>query len=135
MKWCQSWGKVNGSSPLKTQWPELPSLSEEVYPAPGESQNPYAVLYPERLARIQAKLLEILPDLGHPRTIWIYLRPPPHCGDNICHPIELTIVCCFVPAQLVSSMKSFVLGTWKLKSRTWVHHKGKTDLWFQICLV
>ena len=49
----------------------LPSLSQEFYPAPLESNSSQAVLSKERLAQLRAELLEILRDLGHPRTIWL----------------------------------------------------------------
>ncbi|XP_043340577.1 PRAME family member 9/15-like [Cervus canadensis] len=48
----------------------LPSLSHEFYPAPLENSS-QAVLSEERLAQLRAELLEILRDLGHPRTIWL----------------------------------------------------------------
>ncbi|KAI4578413.1 hypothetical protein MJG53_011268 [Ovis ammon polii x Ovis aries] len=49
----------------------LPSLSQEFYPAPLESNSSQAVLSKERLAQLRAELLEILRNLGHPRTIWL----------------------------------------------------------------
>ncbi|XP_065793226.1 PRAME family member 8-like [Muntiacus reevesi] len=49
----------------------LPSLSHEFYPALLESYSSQAVLSKERLAQLRAELLEILRDLGHPRTIWL----------------------------------------------------------------
>ncbi|CAI9179667.1 unnamed protein product [Rangifer tarandus platyrhynchus] len=49
----------------------LPSLSHEFYPAPLETYSSQAVLSEERLAQLRAELLEILRDLGHPKTIWL----------------------------------------------------------------
>uniref|UniRef100_A0A8C0CTH3 Melanoma antigen preferentially expressed in tumors-like n=1 Tax=Balaenoptera musculus TaxID=9771 RepID=A0A8C0CTH3_BALMU len=49
----------------------LPGLNLELYPAPRESYSSQGVLHQERLTLLHAELLEILRDLGHPRTIWI----------------------------------------------------------------
>ncbi|XP_061015775.1 PRAME family member 8-like [Dama dama] len=53
----------------------LPRLSKELYPAPQESFSSDGILQPRRLAQSQTELLEILEDLGHPRTIWIIFTP------------------------------------------------------------
>uniref|UniRef100_A0A4W2EFR8 Melanoma antigen preferentially expressed in tumors-like n=1 Tax=Bos indicus x Bos taurus TaxID=30522 RepID=A0A4W2EFR8_BOBOX len=60
----------------------LPSLSQELYPVPQESFSSDRILQHGRLAQCQTELLEILKDLGRPRTIWINFTPCPHCGDN-----------------------------------------------------
>ncbi|MXQ87682.1 hypothetical protein E5288_WYG017750 [Bos mutus] len=65
----------------------LPSLSGELYTAPQESFSSQGILQPSRLAQCRIELLEILKDLGRPRTIWICFTPCPHCGDNtFCQP-------------------------------------------------
>ena len=65
----------------------LPSLSGELYTAPQESFSSQGILQPSRLAQCRTGLLEILKDLGRPRTIWICFTPCPHCGDNtFCQP-------------------------------------------------
>ena len=61
---------------------ELPSLSRELYPVLQESFSSQGILQPGRLAQCRTELLEILKDLGRPRTIWICFTPCPHCGDN-----------------------------------------------------
>ncbi|CAI9179668.1 unnamed protein product [Rangifer tarandus platyrhynchus] len=61
---------------------ELPSLGRELYPVPQESFSSHGILQPGRLAQCRTELLEILKDLGCPRTIWICFTPCPHCGDN-----------------------------------------------------
>nr|XP_010956079.2 PRAME family member 12-like [Camelus bactrianus] len=53
----------------------LPRLSQEGYPAPRETYSCAGVPLRERLARLQAELLEILRDLGRPRTIWLNSIP------------------------------------------------------------
>ncbi|XP_057587986.1 PRAME family member 15-like [Hippopotamus amphibius kiboko] len=76
---------------------ELP-LSQERYPAPQESYSPLGAPLEGRLAQLQAELLEILGDLGRPRTIWISLSPCPQCGDEICYHMEPIIYSCTTPA-------------------------------------
>lgn len=49
----------------------LPSLRQAFYPAPRKSYSSQGLLLKERLANIRAELLEILRDLGRPRTIWL----------------------------------------------------------------
>ncbi|XP_061015776.1 melanoma antigen preferentially expressed in tumors-like [Dama dama] len=61
---------------------ELPSLGRELYTDPQESFSSLGILQPGRLAQCRAELLEILKDLGCPRTIWICFTPCPHHGDN-----------------------------------------------------
>ena len=63
----------------------LPSLSGELYTAPQESFSSQGILQPSRLSQCRTGLLEILKDLGRPRTIWICFTPCPHCGDNTFH--------------------------------------------------
>ena len=58
------------------------SLSQELYTVPQESLSCQGILQPSRLAQCRTKLLEILKDLGCPRTIWICFTPCPHCEDN-----------------------------------------------------
>ena len=66
---------------------ELPSLSRELYPVLQESFSSQGIIQTSRLAQCRTELLEILKDLGRPRTIWICFTPCPHCGDNtFCHP-------------------------------------------------
>nr|CAI9714123.1 unnamed protein product [Rangifer tarandus platyrhynchus] len=60
----------------------LINLSRELYPVPQESFSSHGILQPGRLAQCRTELLEILKDLGCPRTIWICFTPCPHCGDN-----------------------------------------------------
>ncbi|XP_007170125.2 PRAME family member 12-like [Balaenoptera acutorostrata] len=69
----------------------LTGLNLELYPAPRESYSSQGVLHQERLALLHAELLEILRDLGHPRTIWISPSPCPHCGVDICDHISPSI--------------------------------------------
>ncbi|XDB58713.1 hypothetical protein AB1E18_012118 [Capra hircus] len=65
----------------------LPSLSGELYTVPQESFSSQGIIQTSRLAQCRTELLEILKDLGRPRTIWICFTPCPHCGDNtFCHP-------------------------------------------------
>ena len=65
----------------------LPSLCQELYPVPQESFSSLGILQLGRLAQCRAELLEILKDLGHPRTIWISSSPCLHCGeDTFNHP-------------------------------------------------
>ncbi|EPY74029.1 putative PRAME family member 24 [Camelus ferus] len=66
----------------------LLSLREELYPVPLESYSSQGVLLLERLVPLQNELLEILRDLGRPRSIWISLRPCPYCGDDKCVHME-----------------------------------------------
>ncbi|XP_057588110.1 PRAME family member 15-like [Hippopotamus amphibius kiboko] len=66
----------------------LPGLSLEIYPAPRESYSSQGVLHRETLTHLHAELLEILRELGHPRSIWISPSPCPHCGDDICDHIK-----------------------------------------------
>ncbi|XP_061040078.1 PRAME family member 12-like [Eubalaena glacialis] len=75
----------------------LPSLILELYPAPRESYGSQRILHLGRLAQLQAELIEIMRNLGRPRTIWISSSPCPRWGNEIfCH--EKTIIyCCFVP--------------------------------------
>ncbi|KAB0376662.1 hypothetical protein FD755_011106 [Muntiacus reevesi] len=61
---------------------ELPSLGRELYPDPQEGFSSQGILQPGRLAQCWTELLEILKDLGCPRTIWICFTPCPHFGDN-----------------------------------------------------
>ena len=69
----------------------LPSLSGELYTAPQESFSSQGILQPSRLAQCRTGLLEILKDLGRPRTIWISSSPCPHCGeDTFNHPEPIT---------------------------------------------
>ncbi|XP_040118742.1 PRAME family member 27-like [Oryx dammah] len=69
----------------------LPSLCQELYPVPQESFSSLGILQLGRLAQCRAELLEILKDLGHPRTIWISSSPCPHCGeDTFNHPEPIT---------------------------------------------
>uniref|UniRef100_A0A8C6CTQ7 PRAME family member 9/15 n=1 Tax=Moschus moschiferus TaxID=68415 RepID=A0A8C6CTQ7_MOSMO len=49
----------------------LSCLSQEWYPAPQESYSSQGILLEGRLPQLQAELLEILRDLGQPRTIWL----------------------------------------------------------------
>ncbi|KAM9705911.1 melanoma antigen preferentially expressed in tumors-like [Dama dama] len=58
------------------------SSSRELYTVPQESLSCQGILQPSRLAQCRTELLEILKDLGRPRTIWICFTPCPHCGDN-----------------------------------------------------
>ncbi|XP_069400488.1 PRAME family member 8-like [Ovis canadensis] len=53
----------------------LPRLSQELYPVPQESFSSDGILQPRRLSQCQTELLEILEDLGHPRTICISFMP------------------------------------------------------------
>uniref|UniRef100_A0A8C6FX17 Melanoma antigen preferentially expressed in tumors-like n=1 Tax=Moschus moschiferus TaxID=68415 RepID=A0A8C6FX17_MOSMO len=65
----------------------LPSLCQELYTVPQESFSSLGILQLGRLAQCRAELLEILKDLGRPRTIWISSSPCPHCGeDTFNHP-------------------------------------------------
>ena len=73
-------------------------LSQEWYPAPQESYSPQGVLLDGRLPQLQAELLEILRDLGQPRTVWLTFSPCPHCGDDICTHMEPIIYSCTNPA-------------------------------------
>uniref|UniRef100_A0A4W2HG52 Melanoma antigen preferentially expressed in tumors-like n=1 Tax=Bos indicus x Bos taurus TaxID=30522 RepID=A0A4W2HG52_BOBOX len=57
----------------------LPSLSQELYPVPQESFSSDRILQHGRLAQCQTELLEILKDLGRPRTIWINFTPWFNC--------------------------------------------------------
>ncbi|XP_057588233.1 PRAME family member 12-like [Hippopotamus amphibius kiboko] len=66
----------------------LPCLSQELYPAPQESYSSQGILQPGRLIQLQAELLEILRDLGYPRTIWISSSPCTHCGYNTFYHLE-----------------------------------------------
>ena len=69
----------------------LPSLCQELYPVPQESFSSLGILQLGRLAQCRAELLEILKDLGHPRTIWISSSPCLHCGeDTFNHPEPIT---------------------------------------------
>ena len=69
----------------------LPSLCQELYPVPQESFSSLGILQMGRLAQCRAELLEILKDLGRPRTIWISSSPCPHCGeDTFDHPEPIT---------------------------------------------
>ena len=51
------------------------SLSRELYTVPQESLSCQGILQPSRLAQCRTELLEILKDLGCPRTIWICFTP------------------------------------------------------------
>uniref|UniRef100_A0A8C6FXD1 Uncharacterized protein n=1 Tax=Moschus moschiferus TaxID=68415 RepID=A0A8C6FXD1_MOSMO len=69
----------------------LPSLCQELYTVPQESFSSLGILQLGRLAQCRAELLEILKDLGRPRTIWISSSPCPHCGeDTFNHPEPIT---------------------------------------------
>ncbi|OWK08503.1 hypothetical protein Celaphus_00011116 [Cervus elaphus hippelaphus] len=69
----------------------LPNLCQELYPVPRESFSSLGILQPRRFVQCRAELLEILKDLGHPRTIWISSSPCPHCGKDIFnHPEPIT---------------------------------------------
>ena len=103
----------------------LPCLSQEWYPAPQESYSPQGVPLEGRLAHLRTQLLEILRDLGQPRIIRIFLSPCPHNGEDLCCHVEPIIYSYSTPALMVVSMKSFLLGTWKQKSRTCVLHNMK----------
>ncbi|XP_043778860.1 PRAME family member 8-like [Cervus elaphus] len=76
----------------------LSCLSQEWYPAPQESYSPQGVPLDGRLPQLQAELLEILRDLGQPRTVWLTFSPCPHCGDDICTHMEPIIYSCTNPA-------------------------------------
>uniref|UniRef100_A0A8D1Z484 Uncharacterized protein n=1 Tax=Sus scrofa TaxID=9823 RepID=A0A8D1Z484_PIG len=73
---------------------ELPHLGQELYPAPQECYGAQGAFCPRRLTQLQAELLEIMRDLGQPRTIWISSSPCPYGGDNIFyHPEPLVFHC------------------------------------------
>ena len=77
----------------KTPWHAsvLSSLCQELYPVPWEGFSSLGILQPRRFAQCRAELLEILKDLGRPRTIWISSSPCPHCGKNtFSHPEPIT---------------------------------------------
>ncbi|XP_010956085.3 PRAME family member 15-like [Camelus bactrianus] len=76
----------------------LPSLCAEFYPAPRESYSPQGVPLRGRIAQLQAELMEILRDLGRPRTIWLSLSFCPYCGDDICDHMEPIVYRCSTPA-------------------------------------
>uniref|UniRef100_A0A286ZRG3 Uncharacterized protein n=1 Tax=Sus scrofa TaxID=9823 RepID=A0A286ZRG3_PIG len=57
---------------------ELPHLGQELYPAPQECYGAQGAFCPRRLTQLQAELLEIMRDLGQPRTIWISSSPCPY---------------------------------------------------------
>uniref|UniRef100_A0A8C3WE48 Melanoma antigen preferentially expressed in tumors-like n=1 Tax=Catagonus wagneri TaxID=51154 RepID=A0A8C3WE48_9CETA len=64
----------------------LPSLRQEFYPAPRESYSSQGLPLKERLAKIRAELLEILKDLGRPRTIWLNSIPwAPYVYNDYAH--------------------------------------------------
>uniref|UniRef100_A0A8C6FXL6 Uncharacterized protein n=1 Tax=Moschus moschiferus TaxID=68415 RepID=A0A8C6FXL6_MOSMO len=66
-------------------------LCQELYTVPQESFSSLGILQLGRLAQCRAELLEILKDLGRPRTIWISSSPCPHCGeDTFNHPEPIT---------------------------------------------
>nr|XP_031539450.1 PRAME family member 12-like [Vicugna pacos] len=66
----------------------LPSLSQELYPAPRESYSPQGTFHPTRLASLGAALFEILRGLGRPRTIQLSSSSCPHCSNRIFYHTE-----------------------------------------------
>ena len=73
---------------------ELPHLGQELYPAPQECYGAQGAFCPRRLTQLKAELLEIMRDLGQPRTIWISSSPCTYGGDNIFyHPEPLVFHC------------------------------------------
>ncbi|XP_057588367.1 PRAME family member 27-like [Hippopotamus amphibius kiboko] len=76
----------------------LPGLILELYPAPRESYNSQRILHPGRLAQLQAELIEIMSNLGRPRTIWISSSPCPRWGNEIFYHEKTITYCCFVPS-------------------------------------
>ncbi|XP_007104889.1 melanoma antigen preferentially expressed in tumors-like [Physeter macrocephalus] len=75
----------------------LPSLILELYPAPRESYSSQRILHLGRLVQLQAELIEIMRNLGRPRTIWISSSPCPRRGNEIFYHEKTIIYCCFVP--------------------------------------
>lgn len=64
----------------------LPSLRQAFYPAPRKSYSSQGLPLKERLANIRAELLEILRDLGRPRTIWLNSIPcAPYAYNEYAH--------------------------------------------------
>ncbi|EPY74028.1 LOW QUALITY PROTEIN: PRAME family member 12 [Camelus ferus] len=69
----------------------LPSLSQELYPAPQESYSPQGTFHPTRLASLGADLFEILRGLGRPRTIQLSSSSCPHCSNRTFYHTESVI--------------------------------------------
>ncbi|KAM5264981.1 PRAME family member 15-like [Hipposideros larvatus] len=76
----------------------LRSLSLELYPAPLESYGSEGALEMGRFVQIRGELIEILRDLGQPRTIWLSTSPCPHLGNKMFYDMEPILCPCDSPA-------------------------------------
>ena len=94
----------------------LSNLSDESDPAPQESGSPHGALHLGRLVQLQDKLIEIMWDLGHARSIWLSSSLCPHW--EIRYLIPRSPFCTTVTVLLAGCIcQSLLLVTCKLKSR------------------
>ena len=94
----------------------LRKLSDEFDPTPQESSSPHGALHLGWLVQLQDKLIEILWDLWHPRSIWLSSSLCPHW--EIRYSIPRSPFCTTVTVLLAGCIcQSLLLVTCKLKSR------------------
>ena len=76
----------------------MSKLSDEFDPAPQKSSSPHGPLHLGQLIQLQDKLVEIMWDLRHPRSIWLSSNLCPHWGNKTFNPQEPFLYHCYTPA-------------------------------------